>query len=236
MTADVRDQAFCRLDLETTVHEDSSRVVAVEMQHAFWTLADAVLEPLIVEGIFGAPNSGAPDEAPPRPDHPYWLLQRAALPPSLDGARVESLGMLGAVRRSTRAIDRPAMAGWVEEALTPSGGAGLELEHLTVLAGLVRIPPVWAGEDAMHIESPAGHLVVPTVRNGDVAWLAPPPGRHVLRQPVEFSIGSQGNECSISLAVYWSPWLEELNCPGRALNRAIEALRAGGWRETTDVA
>ncbi|MBK9034961.1 MAG: hypothetical protein IPL61_27475 [Myxococcales bacterium] len=42
MTADVRDQAFCRLDLERTVHEDSSRAVAAEMQHAFWTLADAV--------------------------------------------------------------------------------------------------------------------------------------------------------------------------------------------------
>jgi len=225
--ADIRDHAFRRVDLETILRDDDPRVIAGEMQRAFWRLADAVLSPLIVEAIVARGGDGRPP-----PAHPYWLLRRDELPPSLDPAWVESQGMSGALRRSAHAISPPNMAAWIDEAFALSGSTNLE--HLTVVASCARVPPPWATGGVLQAESPSGRLALPTTSDGGATWLPPPPSRLVLRQPVELAVGCTGHACSIALAIYWSPWVEELDRAGRPLNLAIESLVTQGWRITDD--
>jgi hypothetical protein len=108
------------------------------------------------------------------------------------------------------------------------------LRELDVLASQVLLPAGWTDGDKLPLECYAGTARIPVERRGDVAWVAAPPVRYGVRQPLAISIQNYDGWLWFSINIYWSPWVEELDRPESPLAQGVARLAARGWHPSSD--
>jgi hypothetical protein len=169
---------------------------------------------------------GEADVDPPRP---YHLLVREPR-----AADVGIVPTYRALESSLVAIDGESVATFAEQLLSQTCGDPMRyatgLGDLVVLASQTPLPPNWTHSDALWLDCYAGTVAVPVEYRDGQTWVAAPPSRYLIHQPVALSVMNTVGCYRLAIDVYWSPWVGELARPGTPLFEGIARLERRGWK------
>ncbi len=207
------------------------RANAREAVESLFTVAESWIEVLGLEirlGCYDRETLGETDFDPPRP---YHLLVREPR-----AADVTIDPTYRALETRLPAIDREAVAAFVEQVLSQTCGDPTRHEtglgELVVRASRTPLPPDWADSGVLSLDCYAGTVVIPVEHRDGQRWVAAPPARYLVHQPVALSVMNTVGWFRLAIDVYWSPWVGELARPGSPLFDGVARLEARGWSRT----
>lgn len=232
-TAPTGDGPAEALSLEWMVPEDADELSnAREAVEALFAVAEGWTEMLGLELRASCVDRESfiqrSDVLPPRPCH---LLVREPRPcaVSLDPT-------YRTIETGLTAIEREAVAAFVRQVLSQSCGDSTRYETclggMEVLASRTLVPAGWAEGDASSLDCYAGTVAIPIEHQDGRAWTCAPPSRHKVPQPVGLSVTNAEDRFRLSIDVYWSPWVGELERAGSPLFEGIARLESRGWSRT----
>jgi hypothetical protein len=136
-------------------------------------------------------------------------------------------------RLTVRAIDREALARLVATASRQEVGTDEAVSPvaLWVTAVKARLPPPWSetAGDHLMVRYKGGSQRVEVERDGGGAWVTGPHDS-LLTPPIHTYGRVQGLLAQLTIDAHWSPWYEEGAAGTAAIERAVAALEAKGWR------
>ena len=137
-----------------------------------------------------------------------------------------------ATRVTAAAIDRAALERFLAAACRQPAaeGTAISLSAMWVRSVRARLPEPWASMgDRLAIRFPGGMAALPVDRDARGAWVVGP-DESLWRSPIRSEGFVEGTRAELTIAAHWSPWYEEGAAGTLAIERAVAALEATGWR------
>lgn len=205
------------------------RANGTEAVDALFALVDGWMEILALEVRLGCYDrdiyTEALDQRLPRPHHRVVLEPRPA--------EVSVEPMFRAIETPVAAINRAATHAWLEENLAqPCGDRDRfepSLRNIYILASLTALPPDWSDRETLALECSSGSATIPVRHHAGNDWIAAPPSRPVVHQPVVISLASDDDALNLTIEVYWSPWVGQLAIPESPISCGVARLEERGW-------
>lgn len=130
-------------------------------------------------------------------------------------------------------IDRAALEGFVRASASQQGEAGTSVAPvaLWVTAVRARLPAPWseAGDRMTVGYQSGGATEIPIERDERGAWVTGPQGS-LMMPPIHAYGRVQGIVARLTIDAHWSPWFQDGAAGTLAVERAVAALEAQGWR------
>jgi hypothetical protein len=209
------------------------RESAREVVDALFTVSEGWIEVLGLElrlACYDRETLGEVDVDPPRPHHLLVRDPRAA------DVSIEST--YRTIESKLPAIGRESVVAFVEQVLPQACGDAIRhmtgVADLVVRASRIPLPRDWAGSDVLPLDCYAGTIVIPVEHRAGQDWVAAPPARYLLHQPVALSVMNAVGCYRLAIDVYWSPWVGEIVRPGSPLAEGIARLERRGWFRTSE--
>lgn len=139
-----------------------------------------------------------------------------------------------ATRVTAAAIDRAALERFLSDACRQPADQDLavSLAAMWVRSVRARLPEPWASMgERLVVRFPGGTAELPVERDARGAWVVGP-DESLWRSPIRTYGVVEGNRAELSVAAHWSPWYEEGAAGTLAIEQALAALEAKGWRRT----
>ena len=191
-------------------------------------LAEQLFDPLAIDAhLEPVDEYGYHAGLPPRPE---WRLDVAR-----PDVHVRPSWQIAETRVVVPAIDRAAVADFVRRASNQPAEEGDTVAPvaLWVVAVRARLPAPWseAGDQVVVRYQGGGVQPVAVERDARGAWVSGPTGS-LFAAPIATYGRVQGAEALLTIDAHWSPWYEEGAAGTGAIEKAVAALEAEGWRRS----